>query len=153
MTESVPQPPKNNVFIGCCVIVQNADRHILLAKRKNGYKAGYYGLPGGRVEGSELLTDCALRELREETDLQAVHLQYLGVVREWQEDFPADAPNSFVHFVFLCREWEGTPITKEPEKAALWEWYDPNNLPDPVLPGHFAALKLFQSGDQLEDLV
>lgn len=143
----------DNVFIGCCVIVQNEQGHILLAKRKNGYKEGYFGLPGGRVEGNELLTDCALRELREETDLAAIHLQYLGVVREWQTDFPTGAPNSFIHFVFLCKEWEGNPTTKEPDKAELWEWYSLDNLPDPVLPGHFAGLKILQSGEGIQDLV
>jgi len=139
--------------IGCCVIVQNDKGHILLAKRKNSYKAGYFGLPGGRVEANELLTDCALRELREETDIRAVQLQYVGVVREWQEDFPDGKPNSFIHFVFVCKDWEGSPTTKEPDRAELWEWYDINDLPDPVIPGHFAGLKLLQKQETLEDLV
>jgi ADP-ribose pyrophosphatase YjhB (NUDIX family) len=139
--------------IGCCVIVQNEKGHILLAKRKNSYKAGFFGLPGGRVEGNELLTDCALRELREETSLHAVHLQYIGVVREWQPDFPGEHPDSFVHFVFLCKEWEGAPTTNEPDRAELWEWYDINNLPDPVVPGHFAGLKLLASNETVQDLV
>lgn len=125
----------------------------MLAKRKNSYKDGYFGLPGGRVEGAELLTDCAIRELREETDLTAIHLEYLGVVREWQADFPQGGPNSFVHFVFVCREWEGSPMTMEPEKASMWEWYNIANLPDPVLPGHLAAIRLLQKEEKIQDLV
>ncbi|MBW7956024.1 NUDIX hydrolase [Patescibacteria group bacterium] len=149
--ESSPAP--GIVCIGCCVIIQNPEGHILLAKRKNSYKEGYFGLPGGRVEGAELLTDCALRELREETSLEAKHLEYVGVVREWQENFPEGGPNSFVHFIFVCKEWEGSPVTMEPEKAALWEWYSLDNLPDPILPGHLAGLKLLQSEETVQDLV
>lgn len=143
----------NKGNIGCCVIVQNEKGNILLSKRKNAYRAGYFGLPGGRVEGPELLTDCAMRELHEETDLHATHLQYLGVVREWQEDFPDGKPNSFIHFVFLCKEWDGNAVTQEPEKAELWEWYCLDDLPDPIMPGHYAALKLLQSNETLQDLV
>lgn len=141
------------IFIGCCVIVQNDDGNILLAKRKNSYKEGYFGLPGGRVEGAERLTDCAIRELREETSIDAKQLEYVGVVREWQEDFPQGGPNSFVHFVFVCKEWEGSPTTMEPEKASLWEWYSVDNLPDPVLPGHYAAIHLLKNKENIQDLV
>lgn len=145
-----PSPADN---IGCCILVQNQDQSILLAKRKNSYKAGFFGLPGGRVEAAELLTDCALRELREETSLQATHLEYVGVVREWQPDFPGGQPNSFIHFVFVCRHWEGNPETREPEKAALWEWYGLDNLPDPLVPGHLAAIQLLRTQEPLQDLV
>jgi 8-oxo-dGTP diphosphatase len=133
--------------IGCCIVVQNSDGEILLAKRKNGYKDGYYGLPGGRVEGQELLTDCAIRELAEETDLRAVKLEFAGVVREWQGEF------SFVHFIFLCREWEGIPVNNEQDKAEPWQWYKMDALPDPVLPGHYAGLKLINSPEAMMDLV
>jgi ADP-ribose pyrophosphatase YjhB (NUDIX family) len=39
-----PQP------IGTCAIITNSQNQVLLGKRKNSYKAGMYGLPGGRIE-------------------------------------------------------------------------------------------------------
>ncbi len=133
--------------IGCCVVLQDPSGQVLLAKRKNSYKEGYFGLPGGRVEGPELLTDCAIRELAEETDIRAVKLEFAGVVREWQGEY------SFVHFVFVCQEWEGIPINNEPDKAEPWQWYKIDALPDPVLPGHYACLKLVNSAEVIQDLI
>jgi ADP-ribose pyrophosphatase YjhB (NUDIX family) len=39
--------------IGTCVVLTNTNNQILLGKRKNSYKAGYFGLPGGRIELNE----------------------------------------------------------------------------------------------------
>lgn len=134
--------------IGVCVIVVNAEGKILLGKRKGGYKAGTYGLPGGRVEGNEQLLETAARELAEETGLIANYLSYVGVVREWQETY------NFIHIVYMCNEYSGNLENKEPDKCEGWQWYPLNALPEPLLPGNIPALEMYQTNsDSLRDVV
>ncbi|MDO8451278.1 MAG: NUDIX domain-containing protein [bacterium] len=122
--------------IGVAVILENSEGQILLGKRKNSYKAGLYGLPGGRLEKTESLDACAKRELFEETGLRVDAVKYLGVVREYQEGY------SFVHFIFLSSGNIGKPEVTEPEKCEGWEWFHPHQIPKEILPGHRAGIRL-----------
>jgi 8-oxo-dGTP diphosphatase len=127
-----PQP------IGVGVIVLDKEgTHVLLGKRLNAYRAGQLGLPGGRLDLEETLRHCAERELLEETGLQASRMSYLGVVRELQEGY------NFIHFAFVCLQYEGIPEVKEPEKCENWQWYPLDNLPKNIIRGHQATLDLY----------
>lgn len=131
---------------GCAVIVINKDSKVLLGKRKNSYKAGYYGLPGGRVDSQEKLIDATKRELFEETGLEANQLEFVGTVREWQET------HTFIHFIYVCRDWRGGVELKEPDKCEAWEWVKLNNIPDDILSGHQQAIMLLQQGKIIGDI-
>lgn len=129
--------------IGAVVIVVDpTNNKILLGKRKNSYKAGWFGLPGGRVDYDELLPTGAARELLEETGLVPQDLSYLGVVREQQES------SQFIHFGFVTHVFQGEPTNVEPDKCEGWEWYELDNLPDQILPGHQGIIDIFLSPEQ-----
>src|ERR1035437_2165510 len=83
------------------IVVVVSDGKILMGKRKNSYLSGFYGAPGGRVDPSEKVADCAKRELTEETGLVSDNLEYIGVIRDAHESY------SFVHFAFLCKDFQG----------------------------------------------
>ena len=126
-------------LLGTCVIVLSKDgKNILLGKRKNSYQSGFYGLPGGRVEGPEKLTDCAKRELKEEIGIIAKSLKYLGVIR----DFGPEG-YTFTHFAFLCKDYSGEAKVIEPDKCEGWEWFDPTKIPDKTLIGHKSAIEIY----------
>jgi ADP-ribose pyrophosphatase YjhB (NUDIX family) len=110
----------------------------MLGKRKNSYKSGYYGLPGGRVELNEKLVDCAKRELLEETGLTARSIKYIGVIRDLQPE-----EYTFTHFAFLCKEYRGEPKVTEPDKCQGWEWFDLTKIPDKTLIGHKSAIEIY----------
>lgn len=133
--------------VGAMIIVTNPKTgKILLGKRKNSYKAGMFGFPGGRADRTETLIDASQRELFEETGLTAESLEYVGVVRENQKTY------TFIHFVFRCASYLGNPVNKEPDKCAGWDWYQPDLLPEPMLPGHAAGLKLMRLSLPYADL-
>ena len=127
-----PQP------IGAFVIVTKG-KTVLLGKRKNAYKANSYGCPGGRLELEESLIDCAKRELLEETNVKAIKLKYLGVIRELQGDY------NFIHFVLQCTVYKGEISLAEPEKCETWNFYDVNKLPPNILSAHKAGIELLKN--------
>lgn len=128
MTTGISIPEK---LIGTVVILLNKNK-VMLGKRKNSYRSDWYGMPGGRVETSEKLIDCAKRELTEETGLKVDNLEYIGVIRDLQEGY------IFTHFAFLCKNYSG-----QPEKCDGWTWFKPSEIPEMTLPGHRAAIDIF----------
>lgn len=138
------QPGTEN--IGCAVIVQNERGEVLLGKRKNSFKAGQYGMPGGRIEGKETTDAAAARELLEETGITATTLDYVGVIKHWQGD------KNFVHFIYLCTSWTGEITCAEPDKCEGWKWYNVEDLPASILAGHKEAVALLTSEKTLSNL-
>lgn len=126
----------NSRCIGVFVIVVNSKKEILLGERKNCYKAGWHGFPGGRLELDESIEDCARRELLEETGLKAKSLRYVGVIRERQDGY------NFVHFGFICDKYEGYPELIEPDKCGGWDFYSQDSVPARTLAGHLAGIQL-----------
>lgn len=133
--------------IGTPVIVFNSDRSkVLLGKRKNSYKAGEYGLPGGRVEIGEKVVDAANRELMEEVGIIPDKLEFVTTIREFQGD------KDFIHIVYATNSFSGTVTNTEPEKCEGWEWYPIQELPSPVLVSHAAALEAIIQNHKFIDL-
>ena len=130
--------------IDAFVIVKYRSRY-LLGKRKNAYKSGYFGFPGGRLHTGETIHECAVRELAEEVNLRATSLRFIGVIRETQGKY------DFIHFAFFCNRFSGKVKCLEPDKCEYWIWTDGKKLIAPMLPAHRIAISLlhtnsYQSG-------
>ena len=136
--------------IGTAIIVINKQKQILLGKRINCVKSGFFGLPGGKLDKGEMVLNSAIRELNEETNLSAKKIKCLTTVKEWQDDQGCD----FVHFVFLCNEWVGKVKLMEPDRCESWKWFNVNEIPKKILPAHLAGIKslISESKDILIDI-
>lgn len=106
------------------------DGKILLGKRKGIAGAGYWGLPGGRLDMGERVLGAAGRELEEETGLVALELEFLNVVHQLREE------EHWIQFGFLVGRYSGTLTNKEPEVCEGWEWFEFNALPESIFPAH-----------------
>ena len=59
---------------------------VLLIKRKNHPCIGFWALPGGFVEMKENLIDAAARELKEETNVEGIEIEFLGTYGDYDRD-------------------------------------------------------------------
>jgi mutator protein MutT len=88
--------------------------HVLLVRRRNPPDAGLWGYPGGRVEPGEAPAEAAIRELREETGVEARPSRALTLIEVRQEGFAFD-----LH-AHLCSYVTGTPAAADDVSAAEW---------------------------------
>ena len=94
-------PPRPVVCVGAVAV--DAER-LLMIRRANPPGAGAWSVPGGRVEPGETVAEAVVRELEEETGLEAVCGQLLG----WVERI--DDEHHFVILDFLAEVLEPDPL-------------------------------------------
>jgi 8-oxo-dGTP diphosphatase len=115
--------------IGVCVIIFNEKRQILLGLRGQSHGAGKWALCGGHLEKWETWEDCAIREVKEETNLDIKNITFHDVK---QTMFPKDGKH--YNTIFLKAEVvEGSQEqVMEPNKFDPINWFYlddvPNNL-------------------------
>lgn len=98
----------------CVGAIARRDEALLLVLRGREPGRGRWSVPGGRVEAGETLADAVVRELREETGLDAV----CGPLVGWVERIGTDH-----HFVILDFEMtgiEGVLVAGDDADDARW---------------------------------
>lgn len=124
-------------------IVANEKGQILLIKRKNQPYQDHWALPGGYLDQGETTVQGALRELKEETGLSAVTAEFLGFYDDPQRD-----PKQNVSFVYLVRQFTGTP--KAGDDAGDTKFFDPSSLPNDIAFDHRSIISDFLVGERFK---
>lgn len=102
-------------------VVVDRDR-LLLIRRGHGPAEGEWSVPGGRVEQGELLAEAVVRELAEETGLEGVCEQLLGVVERFGSD------HHFVILDYRVTLLDPTATPRAGDDAAEVEWVAMSDL-------------------------
>lgn len=92
----------------------------LLVRRANPPDAGHWGFPGGRIEPGETLAAAALRELREETGVEAEAVGVLTALDVLAHDAGGALAHHFVLIAQLCRWRAGEPVAGDDAQEARW---------------------------------
>lgn len=134
-SRAVPGRPVVDVAVG---VLRMPDGRVLVTERRAGtIGAGFWELPGGKLEPGETATEAVVRELLEELGVQALEL---ARGRVYEHQFPARRVR--LH-CFPVRRWSGEPKGREGQRLA---WVDPERpAVGPLLPSHelaFASLGL-----------
>jgi 8-oxo-dGTP diphosphatase len=110
--------------IGAFAIIFNENGQVLLSHRRD---MDAWNLPGGGVESRELPSEAVIREVKEETGLDAVIERLVGVYGKADKDE--------LVFAFVCRVTGGQLVlTDEADQHRFFavEQIPPNTLPKQV---------------------
>ena len=118
--------------VGIGVVIVNDEGKVLVGKR-TGSHARYYSIPGGHLELGETFEEAAIKEIKEETDIDIIDPKVFCVTNNL-ETYKKEGKH-YVSISLLATEYTGTAKNMEPEKCEGWIWADPHNLPQP----HFDA--------------
>lgn len=133
------------VRVGVGVIVLDSRGWILLEKRSD---CGMWGLPGGRIEPGESVTEAAVREVKEETGLNVEITRLLGVYSEPESHIVTFLDNGdVVHLVDILLEAKiiSGELSISSESEAL-HFFNPTALPSDIVPPALAPLQDFLQG-------
>jgi len=99
-------------------------REVLLIRRGRPPLMGAWSLPGGRIEWGERACDAALRELREETGVQADLLGLLDVVDGLFADVRGQLAAHYVLVDYAAIWTAGDPVAGDDAAAAAFHRLD-----------------------------
>lgn len=88
--------------------------------------SGEWTLPGGKLEWGESFEEGAIREVKEETDIDIKNPQVISV---------HNCKNEHAHFMtvgLITHEWQGEPKVTEPDEIVEWQWFSLEGLPDKI---------------------
>ncbi len=114
------------------------DNKILLIKRIKGDYIGLLGLPGGKIEINEHVSDAAIREIFEESKITSTFTEHLGIVSELLIE------NNEIQKHFVLHICKLTPTTLDilEDKEGKLGWYDLNELKNlKIIPSDFEIIK------------
>ncbi|MFJ5407487.1 8-oxo-dGTP diphosphatase MutT [Pectobacterium punjabense] len=93
-------------------IIRNADQQYFIARRPDGvHMAGMWEFPGGKIEEGETPEQGLIRELREETGIEASAPLPLN-----SKTFSTPERIITLHF-FLVETWQGEPYGREGQES------------------------------------
>jgi len=115
-------------------VLLERDGRILLGKRKNAFGAGCWSMPAGHIEHGESVIECAKRELKEETGLEAGPFEFVAAKLIPPYELNGVMSGDYVAFLVRPKEWVGEPANTEPDKNEGWGWFDLAALPEPMFP-------------------
>lgn len=132
--------------IGVHLYLERPDGTVLLGLRHPGspFAPSTWHVLAGHCEQENAVT-CLIREAREEAglDIERQDVELVHVVHHI--DQAGDRPR--MGLFFRARAWSGEPELREPDKCTQWAFWDPDALPDDLVPYTRVAIGKIQNGE------
>ncbi len=141
------EPKKMGIGFGVMMLrdgkVLLGQRHVDPAKASSLMNGeGTWTMPGGKLDFGEGFEVGAVREVMEETGI-TITTDDVSVISLTNDIVPT------AHFAtvgLLCTNSVGDAQVMEPDEITKWEWFNLNNLPEPLFEPSRKILKNYQDG-------
>ena len=127
-------------MVGIGIIIVNEQNQILIGKRKNSH-APYYSIPGGHMEVGETFRRCAIREVKEETNLTINNPEVIAVTNNLETY--EECGKHYISVTLLATSFTGEVQLTEPDKCEHWLWVDPHHVPSPQFDASEQAIRCY----------
>ena len=125
---------ERKMTIPASYLVLEKDNKILLLRRFNtGYEDGKYSLIAGHLEDDESLTQCIIREAKEEAGI-TVNEEDLRVEYVLHRNSGLEKNNQRIDVFFTTNKWIGKIENKEKDKCDNLSWFSKDQLPKNIIP-------------------
>ncbi|MFT4417295.1 NUDIX domain-containing protein [Fredinandcohnia humi] len=120
---------------GVAVIILNEEKQVLLQKRSD---VGLWGIPSGHIEIGETVSEAAIREVKEETNLDIKIKKLIGVYSDPSSQVFAYPNGKIVHFITTCflAEITGGELRCNSSESLEIKFFKQQNLPQDLLKMH-----------------
>jgi len=122
MSRSYPTTP----LVGVGVVIINEKKQVVLVKRGNEPKKGLWTIPGGSVELGEQVSEAAIREVKEECNIDIELNDLLGVVDLILKDKDGKVQYHYILIDYLAKYRGG--FLKPQSDVTEAEWYYQHQL-------------------------
>lgn len=116
------------------LIVEDADRRILLGRRRNEPAKDYWFVPGGRIRKHETLDAAFLRLTKEELgmSLRRSEASLQGIYEHFYDSDFSGASNRSTHYVVLAYRLrlQRHAMPLPPQQHSEYQWVDENRIAD-----------------------
>ena len=133
------------------IIVENEQEQILVIKRVDN---GKWGIPAGGLEEKESIEECIIREVKEETGLEILELQVVGISTKPDLEtvyYPNKDVVQYFTIEFYSNQWQGEIEVEDTEEVQLATFKDKSiieQLPD-LEQNTFVSLAYFRKTGQI----
>jgi ADP-ribose pyrophosphatase YjhB (NUDIX family) len=114
---------RGNVWLGVSGLVVNNNGEWLVVQKKYGGLKGKWSLPAGFVEGNETADEAVIREIKEETGIQAINRGLIGLRTGVIKNEISDNM-----LIFLLEPVGEQEITAEENELYAAKFINPQNL-------------------------
>jgi len=114
--------------VGTGIFVMNDKNQVLFQKRTGSHGSNTWCIPGGHLEWQESFLENAIRETKEETDLDVEDVEIVGVTN----DIFKEENKHYITIFMKATKWSGEPRITEPDRSLEMGWFDLDKLPQPL---------------------
>lgn len=120
---------------GVAVIIFNDENQVLLQKRAD---VGLWGIPSGHIEIGETVSEAAIREVKEEANLDIRIKKLIGIYSDPSSQVFEYPNGQVVHFITTCflAEITGGDLKCNSNESLDIKFFDQQNLPQDLLKMH-----------------
>jgi 8-oxo-dGTP pyrophosphatase MutT (NUDIX family) len=130
------------IIIAAGGLVQNGKGEMLLI-----YRRGFWDLPKGKLDAGELIPECAVREVREETGLQTIELGpfICKTIHQYFDSWMNKEVEKHTHWYAMLSLEKETLVPQTEEDIERIEWVPMEQLPQYLLETYPTIRAVFEA--------